>query len=308
MDGASGNLGPSSSASSSSAQISLFAQLQDVVVRLSQAARADKGQLSAMTAKLDSYERLVREQDKMIDDLRAMNARLMKEKEALSSFRGGVPQPGALAAAMALDDDESAAAAVSATPKTRTFVQSLVNQLRDEKRHRYEVEEQSSRMIGEQQLTIHRLEERIQKLSAGPGGPQTPRKTGSTGSPTAMRAALSPRVTQPSSSSALHGGRTSTPVRSEFGGVATNGYVVEPDEEHDERNPLEGTLVERQLRDIDSAPPPTEVVRDIATAAPPPLPTAAAATSSAPLGVGDSEMSMESAAFLLQKIRERHGL
>ncbi len=117
-----------------------------------------------MQKRLDAYAQLVREQDRMIEELKALNSKLIKEKEALLSFRrdeddGDDYRGGAAALAHDLET-------TGHTPKSKEFVQSLVGQLRDEKRQRLAVEEQSSRMIGEQQLTIHRLEEKLKHAGA----------------------------------------------------------------------------------------------------------------------------------------------
>jgi hypothetical protein len=186
-------------------QLELFGKLQQVVVQLTHSAADEKSKLIRMQQRIDSYDALVKDQDRMICELRAMNARLQKEKDALASFR---QQPGMdqhshyheidatptthsrlqqqqpssrgfqQLVAPLYHQDESIAGGSAVTPKTKSFVQSLVDQLKDEKRLRYQVEEQSSRMIGEQQLTIHRLEDRLTVRNNGgssPAGGRSPR-------------------------------------------------------------------------------------------------------------------------------------
>ncbi|ORC93079.1 uncharacterized protein TM35_000024050 [Trypanosoma theileri] len=164
-------------------QVELLTQLQDVVVRLSQSAVGEKQRLSHMQQRLDAYAALVREQDHMIDELRGMNIKLQKEKDTLIAFRqqslnhdfhvmnhlendGGIDEE--VCRAFAQHEGRQSSYGMSfnnslgtMTPQVRSFVRSLVAQLRDERRKRLEVEEQSSRMIGEQQLTIQRLEDRL---------------------------------------------------------------------------------------------------------------------------------------------------
>lgn len=189
-------------------QLELFGKLQQVVVQLTHSAAEEKSKLVRMQQRLDSFEALVKDQDRMICELRSMNARLQKEKDALTSFRQvpGMDQLEAYVSHQETDatppqarrqqqhqvsnvlqqtpasqyhHDESLASGNVVTPKTKTFVQSLVDQLKEEKRLRYQVEEQSSRMIGEQQLTIHRLEDRLTVRNpaggSSPAGGRSPR-------------------------------------------------------------------------------------------------------------------------------------
>lgn len=71
----------------SASQLQLVSQLHEVVLRLSHGALSEKQQLAGLQQRLDAYAALVKEQDRMIDDLRAMNARLEREREALIAFR-----------------------------------------------------------------------------------------------------------------------------------------------------------------------------------------------------------------------------
>lgn len=143
----------------------LVHQLEMVVAQLSHAASGESSKLAHMQAQLDAYQSLVNEQDRMIDELRSLNAKLQKERDALAAFRptDGLHPP----------DDLDCLATAHATPKTKSFVQSLVDQLKEEKRLRLQVEEQSSRMIGEQQVTIHRLEDRLGRSQPGNVSPTT---------------------------------------------------------------------------------------------------------------------------------------
>jgi hypothetical protein len=133
-----------------------------VVVQLSQCAVSEKHKYSHLQKRLDAYAQLVREQDRMIEELKALNSRLVKEKEALLSFRREGDE-GEEEAWLAAGGSAAEAATGQQTPKSKEFAASLVAQLRDEKRQRLAVEEQSSRMIGEQQVTIHRLEEKLKQ-------------------------------------------------------------------------------------------------------------------------------------------------
>lgn len=178
-------------------QLELFGKLQQVVVQLTHSAADEKAKQVRMQQRLDSYEVLVKDQDRMICELRAMNSRLQKERDALSTFRQGANDPfhfqnesvisnttpsrqqapaklnsPATGAQSTLfhNDEFLATGGTAVTPKTKSFVQSLVDQLKEEKRLRYQVEEQSSRMIGEQQLTIHRLEDRLVRNNSTNGG------------------------------------------------------------------------------------------------------------------------------------------
>lgn len=156
-------------------QMELFTQLQDVVVRLSQSAVSEKSKLAHMEKQLQAYEKLVKEQDRMIEELRGFNSKLQKEKDAMVAFRraegnsdgGATPinlsARGSRGYSPPGGHDEAAYLLSSVTPKSKSFVQSLVDQLREEKKLRLQVEEQSSKMIGEQQLMIHRLEDRVSK-------------------------------------------------------------------------------------------------------------------------------------------------
>ncbi|EKF27695.1 hypothetical protein MOQ_008574 [Trypanosoma cruzi marinkellei] len=171
-------------------QVELMSQLQDVVVRLSQSAVGEKQRLAHMQQRLDAYAALMREQDRMIDELRGMNIRLQKERDALILFRqqslnhdlhlmnnlendGGIDEEARRAYAKYEGQKSSYGTSCDCslgamTPRSRGFVRSLVAQLRDERRKRLEVEEQSSRMIGEQQLTIQRLEDRLRPQVMAP--------------------------------------------------------------------------------------------------------------------------------------------
>ncbi|PWU98052.1 hypothetical protein C4B63_13g275 [Trypanosoma cruzi] len=171
-------------------QVELMSQLQDVVVRLSQSAVGEKQRLAHMQQRLDAYAALMREQDRMIDELRGMNIRLQKERDALILFRqqslnhdlhlmnnlendGGIDEEARRAYAKYEGQKNSYGTPYNGslgamTPRSRGFVRSLVAQLRDERRKRLEVEEQSSRMIGEQQLTIQRLEDRLRPQVVAP--------------------------------------------------------------------------------------------------------------------------------------------
>ncbi|EAN86101.1 hypothetical protein C3747_7g470 [Trypanosoma cruzi] len=171
-------------------QVELMSQLQDVVVRLSQSAVGEKQRLAHMQQRLDAYAALMREQDRMIDELRGMNIRLQKERDALILFRqqslnhdlhlmnnlendGGIDEEARRAYAKYEGQKNSYGTPCNGsfgamTPRSRGFVRSLVAQLRDERRKRLEVEEQSSRMIGEQQLTIQRLEDRLRPQVVAP--------------------------------------------------------------------------------------------------------------------------------------------
>ncbi|ESL10384.1 hypothetical protein TRSC58_01885 [Trypanosoma rangeli SC58] len=172
-------------------QVELMSQLQDVVVRLSKSAVGEKQRLAHMQQRLDAYAALVREQDRMIDELRGMNIRLQKERDALISFRqqslnhdlqlmnnlendGGIDEEVRRAYTKFEGQQSPYGASYNgsvgavAPPYSRGFVHSLVAQLRDERRKRLEVEEQSSRMIGEQQVTIQRLEDRLRPQTVAP--------------------------------------------------------------------------------------------------------------------------------------------
>ncbi|KEG08465.1 hypothetical protein DQ04_07121000 [Trypanosoma grayi] len=207
-------------------QVELLSQLQNVVVRLSQNAVGEKQRWSHMQQRIDAYAALVREQDRMIDELRGMNIKLQKEKDALIAFRqqslnhdfhlmnklevdGGIDDE--VRRAYAHHDRSQASHGMTyginplstMSPTVRNFVRSLVAQLRDERRKRLEVEEQSSQMIGEQQLTIQRLEDRLRLPAAAPrtslfGRMETSQASCHNGAPNEERDAINTPMQHPS--------------------------------------------------------------------------------------------------------------
>jgi hypothetical protein len=282
-------------------QLELFGKLQQVVVQLTHSAADEKAKQTRLQQRLESYEMLVKDQDRMICELRAMNARLQKERDALSSFRqpsahhhdafvdelhhdpAAAVTPlrgrqaagtrGSPAAGVTLQHDESlAAGAAAVTPKTKTFVQSLVDQLKEEKRLRYQVEEQSSRMMGEQQLTIHRLEERLHRNGgSSPAGGRSPRASvGATRSSTMVGVMQSPE------------GDEHDPSRSMMAPTTDRFRSMANPSPSDDGPSVRITPAGDQPQSIRSGSSSTDVAA--------------------------SSLSMENASLLLQQIKLRHGL
>jgi hypothetical protein len=285
-------------------QMALFGQLQDVVVKLSQAAVSEKSKLAHMQKQLDSYQVLVKEQDRVIDELRSVNAKLQKERDALVAFRGAssahlevvapdyqlLPETPKSRRSASLGHSPSATNGVDeclSVPKSKSFVQSLVDQLREEKRLRYQVEEQSSLMIGEQQITIHRLEERLTRQISSPIHPsaaRSPRPSLATPqTPTKIPSSL------PHSVSQMH------PLHHN----SSSSHAIIPS------LPLAHSSSEFSLRMLSNASP-----IDAAYSAPSirmtpeDLPGASRSVSVC----AASDMSMDNASQLLQAIKLRHGL
>ncbi|RNF06491.1 uncharacterized protein Tco025E_07547 [Trypanosoma conorhini] len=298
-------------------QVELMSQLQDVVVRLSRCAVGEKQRLAHMQQRLDAYAALVREQDRMIDELRGMNIRLQKEKDALISFRqqslnhdlqlmnhlendGGIDEEVRRTYAKFEGRQSSYEACCNGslramTPRSRGFVRSLVAQLRDERRKRLEVEEQSSRMIGEQQVTIQRLEDRLRPQAVAP------------------RSSLAARMESPQASShkkTSNGGDASnTPVQFDCtdatGGPVSSTTLRVVNQEG----------VASEVRSTVPVVPPIPLPgrsREIVVIASDPLPDAeskqeeVAPAVEFPLAIHGT--SYEDAAAILSDIRRRHGL
>lgn len=188
-------------------QAQLYAQLQDVVLRVSQTALDHKRGEAQTQARLDAFLVLVSEQDALVEQLRRENASLAREKDALLQFRRqgllyeshrlrerpgreGGAAPGH-AEERKLDDwlrqeysrvgggdsgpsrRGQAHLFDSLSPSVRALARSLAAQLHDERARRLNIEEQSSRMMGEQQLALARLESQLQArpLATAAGSP-----------------------------------------------------------------------------------------------------------------------------------------
>ena len=256
-------------------QFKLFSQLQEVVVQLSQCAVSEKQKFSHMQKRLDAYAQLVKEQDRMIEELKALNSKLVKEKEALMSFRHvDTATDDRYLDDIAVEERHAEHGDLSVnTPKSKQFMQSLISQLREEKRQRLAVEEQSSRMIGEQQLAIHRLEEKAKQTHGHHISPQRASHSGA-----ATRQTLSPAA----------------PVRQP---------AVEPTSHQAEQPPPAVTAP------FPSPPASTIASRTSSTSlavgsAAPPLAFGSSAVST----TSSTATSIEDAAVILQEIRRRHGL
>jgi hypothetical protein len=286
----------------------LCAQLQDLVVRISQAALRDSNKIIQCEKRLESYAQLLKDQDRMIDELRGMNAKLVKENEALLLFRQSsgrssaahvrftsdrlpMHEPedrrraGQLEHASPYEAEVFTSISASSTPKTKTLVQSLIDQLKEEKKNRLEVEEQSSRMIGEQQLTIHRLEERLRTLLPSPSGCAHSPRNSFTKSPRKDKGELMRWMPADSGD---------PPEAHELHGEWLRYDLVEKDAASqacsgDQREDKEPQHVENFLQAPRGHP-------EAALSVPKNLDTA------------NDEPSIESAAALLQRIRQRHGL
>ena len=217
-------------------------------MQISNESVTDFQSVARLQQQLQEYSDLVKEQDRMIEEVEGLNVKLMAERDALLQFRRGNSQENgaydageivpvepfdaavqrmlhnskatggtanskppshdtvlmsqrlihdsaidATVAAELLQDPSStpiknhtAAAAAGAPNKAKdrntAIMSSLIVALRDEKRQRLAVEEQSSKLISEQQLSIHRLEQQVKDLQTanralgGSGNILTPSK------------------------------------------------------------------------------------------------------------------------------------
>ena len=157
-------------------QRQLFGELQQVVVQLSQTALGDQQRISSLTGKIREYEALLMDQEQMIEELEELNVKLVSERNSLRSFGGSFGSrpstalEGSAAApnlnACALDAAADARTGPS-TASQQTIVSSMIHSIREEKRQRLLVEETSSKIIAEQQLAIHRLEQQLRDSQRG---------------------------------------------------------------------------------------------------------------------------------------------
>ena len=125
-------------------QLQQFVQLQQLVVSLSQQTVEEKKVMNDLQRRLEQYATLTCDQDEMIEELKRMNRKLQSERDTLAMYKDMASTPA----------DE--------------FTRSLISQLKEEKRQRLELEEQSNHMVAEQQRTINRLEARLKESQAVP--------------------------------------------------------------------------------------------------------------------------------------------
>eukprot|EP01065_Artemidia_motanka_P036358 TRINITY_DN44290_c0_g1_i1.p1 TRINITY_DN44290_c0_g1~~TRINITY_DN44290_c0_g1_i1.p1 ORF type:complete len:453 (+),score=156.68 TRINITY_DN44290_c0_g1_i1:48-1406(+) len=153
-----------------------------------------------LDSRLRQYSELLEEEERMMQHVRRRNDALERDKAALSaeckSLTDKVRELEARAAAQtstAISEREDSEVAKAfrrlmsrdqkdgeAEPALHQgLVRVFVQQLRHEKRQRFQAEEQSSRMLAEQDKTIQNLEQRIRQLEASrplrsPCGPRSP--------------------------------------------------------------------------------------------------------------------------------------